>query len=222
MESVKRFFRAVEEGDRDRVAGLLGDEPALASARDEEGRTGLLLAIYHGHHEVVNLLSGHRPGTDIFEAAASGDASRIVELLREEPHRVQHTSTDGFSPLGLAAFFGHPEVVEVLLEGGADPNRTSRNAMKVTPLHSGAAHRDPAVALEICRRLLLAGADPNRPQTGGWRPLHRAAAHGHEGLVRLLLREGADPSVESDDGRTPLDMAREQGADGVVALLRAR
>lgn len=219
---VKSFFQAVTEGDRDRVAALLDADPELIEARDEEGRTGLLLAIYHGHHELVNLLSARRSEVDIFEASASGDAPRILELLRDEPRRVGYTSTDGFSPLGLASFFGHPDIVDLLVQCGADPNCPSQNAMKVTPLHSAAAHRDGTTALEICRRLLLAGADPNSGQAGGWKPLHQAAAQGNAPLVRLLLREGADPARTSDDGRTPLDMGREKGAAEVVALLEGR
>jgi len=214
------FFDAVAAGDRDRVRRLLDRHPDLADAKDAEGRSGLLLAVYHGHHHLVNLLARRRGDVDVFEAAASGDAARILELVREEPARVGYTSPDGFSPLGLAAFFGHPEVVEVLLESGADPDVPSRNAMKVTPLHSGAACGDPATALAICRRLLGAGADPDRRQTGGWTPLHQAAARGHVRLVRILLDRNARTDVRSEDGHTPLDLARERGHDRVVELLR--
>lgn len=219
MTQREDFFQAVTDGDRHRVARMLERAPSLSHATDPEGRTGLLLAVYHGHHELVNLLTRHRPSVDVFEAAASGDAARVLELVREEPARAGYTSQDGFSPLGLGAFFGHPEVVAVLLDAGADPNVPSRNAMKVTPLHSGAACSDPSKALAICRALLGAGADPNVRQAGGWTPLHQAASHGNGRLASLLLDRGADAAAASEDGRTPVEMARSQGHDEVVERL---
>lgn len=215
----RAFFQAVTAGDRDRVAVMVEREPSLLEARDPQGRTGLLVAVYHGHHEVVNLLTDRRPGTDVFESAASGRVGRVRDLIRDDPARLKAVSSDGFSPLGLAAFFGHPEVVALLLEAGADPDVASRNTMRVTPLHSAAAHGVADVALHICRLLLDRGADPDAAQAGGWRPLHHAAAHGNLELVRLLLGHGAERAPESDDGRTPLSMAREGGHEAVVRFL---
>lgn len=213
------FFSAVVQGDRARVEELVERDPSLLRAEDPEGRSGLLLAVYHGQHEVVNLLTGHRPGTDIFEAAASGRVARVRELVREDAARVGGTSSDGFSPLGLAAFFGHPDVVEVLLEAGAEPDVASDNTMRVTPLHSASAHAESVVAHRICEMLLARGGDPNAAQAGGWRPLHQAASHGNLSLVKLLVRHGAAVDPESDDGRTPVNMARETGHDDVVRFL---
>lgn len=213
------FFNAVVQGDRARVEELVREDPRLLEAHDAEGRSGLLLAVYHGQHEVVNLLTDRRPGTDIFEAAASGRLGRVRNLLREDPTLVGEVSADGFTPLGLAAFFGHPQVAEALLEAGAEPDVSSDNTMRVTPLHSAAAQGDSKVALRICRMLLARGADPNLAQAGGWRPVHQAAAHGNLALVELLVRHGADVEPRSEDGRTPLSMAREAGHDEVVRFL---
>lgn len=219
MSDAERFFEAVRDGDREQVEAHLDRDPDLIESRDAEGRSPLLLAVYSGNHELVNLLSERRPVADVFEAAASGDAARVLELVREEPRRVHYTSPDGLSPLGLASFFGHAEVVELLLRAGADPDQRSRNAMGVTPLHSGAAHPDPETAVRICRELLAAGADPDVDRRGGWTALHEAASRGNLPLVRLLLRWEADPGAESDDGRTPVDTAREEGEVEVVAAL---
>ncbi|MDX1567048.1 MAG: ankyrin repeat domain-containing protein, partial [Longimicrobiales bacterium] len=160
-----------------------------------------------------------RPTTDIFEAAASGRLDRVRDLVREDASLVGRISSDGFTPLGLAAFFGHPEVAKVLLEAGAEPDTASENTMRVTPLHSAAAHGDSRVAYRICEMLLTRGADPNVAQAGGWRPLHQAASHGNLALVKLLVRHGSEVAVRSDDGRTPLSMAREAGHEDVVRFL---
>jgi len=219
-EDRQAFFDAIEREDLDEVRALLERKPELSRAQDEEGRTGLLLAIYHGHHELVNFLSERRPEVDIFEAAAGGNAARVQELVREEPRRVEFSSPDGFSPLGLAALFGWPEVVSILLREGADPDVASKSAMRVTPLHSAAGYRDGAASEKICRELLTHGADPDARQAGGWTPLHQAAGQGNVRVVRLLLRYGADPQAAGDDGRTPEEMARENEHEEVVRVLR--
>lgn len=215
------FFSAIIQGDRSRVEELVSGDPDLLEAHDAEGRSGLLLAVYHGHHEVVNLLTNQRPATDIFEAAASGRVDRVRDLVRDDPSRVRGVSSDGFSPLGLAAFFGHPEVAGTLLEAGAEPDVASVNTMRVSPLHSAAAHGDPDVAYRICEMLLTRGADPDPTQAGGWRPLHQAASHGNLPLVKLLVRHGADVDPKSEDGRTPSSMAREAGYEAVARFLEA-
>lgn len=215
----REFFEAIAGEDLETVRALLERDPELSAARDEEGRSGLLRAIYGGNLELVTLLCEYRPEMDIFEAAAAGNAARVLELVREEPRRAHFTSPDGFGPLGLAAFFGSHAAVATLLRAGASPNVASKNAMRVTPLHSGAAHREPEVSAKICRELLARGADPDARQAGGWTPLHQAAAHGNRRLVRLLLRYGADAAPVSEDGRTPEDLARENDHPEVVELL---
>lgn len=75
--------------------------------------------------------------------------------------------------------------------------------MRVTPLHSAAAGRRPAMV----SLLLAAGADPHARQAGGWTPLHSAAQNGDRESARLLLAAGADPHTPNDAGRTPAELA---------------
>jgi ankyrin repeat protein len=96
---------------------------------------------------------------DLYEAAASESMERVEELVRADSSLVNTYSSDGFTALGLSAFFGHQEVVEFLLTAGADPNLAARNPMHVTPLHSAAAHSRPTVAFAVARQLLMHGAN---------------------------------------------------------------
>ncbi|MFC3918361.1 ankyrin repeat domain-containing protein [Deinococcus metalli] len=75
-------------------------------------------------------------------------------------------SPDGFTPLGLASFFGRAEAAQVLLEAGADVHAVSRNPMQVQPLHSAVAGNHEALA----RVLVAAGADVNAEQADGFTP----------------------------------------------------
>jgi ankyrin repeat protein len=219
MSQAKSFFLAVKAGNLSQVKILLRAEPALASAVGEDGVSAILLAVYHGRREIVNALLALDPELNIWEACAVGQHDRVVELLDRFPALVNAFAPDGFTPLGLAVFFGHPSVAETLVTRGAAINLPARNAMKVCPLHSAAAHHDPAVALALTRRLLEKGAAPNVVQTGGWTPLHEAARRGHPGLVSALLEAGAQADAPNDEGKTPLDLALASGHAEVIRLL---
>lgn len=74
--------------------------------------------------------------------------------------------------------------------------------------------------LELARRLLKAGADPDQPSRLGVRPLHLAIANGDFNAVKLLLDAGASPGTQDAAGDTCLIMAARSGrADVVTALL---
>lgn len=216
------FFQAVKQGSREEVERFLDGDAALVNARDANGVSAVLWALYRGHREVAELLVEKGAGLDLFEAAAVGRRDILEGILEKEPELVSAYSPDGFTALGLACFFGSQEAVEVLLEKGADPNAVSKNQMRVTPLHSAVAHRDGPRALEMTRALVAHRAEVNVAQEGGWTPLHQAAAHGQTEIVRLLLEQGADTQALSADGRTPLQMAQEGGHEPAAELLRGR
>src|SRR5436190_10496836 len=121
----------------------------------------VLQAIYQGDQARIDELLVGDPELDVFEAAGVGRTERLRELLEDDPTLANAWAEDGFQPLGLASFFGHPGVARVLIERGAEVNSASRNDMRVMPLHSAAATSDPAVRFELAELLLDAGADPN-------------------------------------------------------------
>jgi len=219
MSAERDLFAAIQVGDLAKLNSLLEGDANLARARNEAGVSALLWAQYTNRTEIADALLKHHGECDIFEASALGLLNRVAELLKAHPDLANAVAPDGFSPLGLAAFFGRKGVAALLLEHGADPNATSRNSVQVRPLHSAAAHSDPAISLAISQSLLDMGADPNTAQPGGWTPLHQAAAHGKKDLVRLLLDHGADPEARSEDGKSPLEMALKDGHPETAALL---
>ena len=218
MNDKEALFSAIKAGDLELARSLVQADPALAAA-DEAGGSAVLLAVYYGRAEMVPVLLGAGQPLNIWEASAVGQRARVLELLAQQPALVNAPAPDGFAPLGLAVFFGHPAVMETLLAGGAAVNQPSRNAMQVQPLHSAVAHTDPAQALRMARRLLDEGADPNAVQSGGWTPLHEAARRGHMELAALLLRSGAKAEARNDDGQTPLDLARAEAQAEMARFL---
>jgi ankyrin repeat protein len=150
----------------------------------------ILLALYKGERDRARELAAEAGSLDVFEAAALGDAARVEELLREDPELAKAWTSDGFTALHYAAFFGSPEAVRALVAAGADLDARSTNqefAPEATPLHSAVA----AGRMDNAEALLEAGADPNARQHGGFTPLMEAEQRGDLDFAELLIRHGA-------------------------------
>ena len=211
------FIDAVKRGDRGTVERMLRDDPALLGATDANGTSALLLAYYHGKAEVANTLLTHRPDLSLYEAATVGDASRIRELAAAGTD-LNAYAHDGFTALGLAAFFKRPDAVRALLDLGADPLLGSKPA-GFTPLHSAVADDTGRAAKDIVRMLLDNGGDPNAANATGGTPLHTAAFTGDVAMVQMLLAAGGNANIKNDKGLTPLDLARDRNNTEAAALL---
>jgi uncharacterized protein len=201
--SREAMIEAVRGGHADAVVALLAGDPSLASARDEQGLSAVLLALYHRHDAVREALLAADPELDVLDAAALGRVDRLRELLAADPESLNARSPDGFTPLHYAAFFGGADAVAALLAAGAPADADAGNRLQVRPLHSAVALGDHGAVLALLR----AGADPNVRQQGGITPLHGAAHADDPELVRMLLEHGADPSLTADDGRDARAMA---------------
>lgn len=211
------FFQAIERGEREAVARLIAAHPALVSAHSSTGVSASLYSLYYGEPEIAALLADAGATMTVFEEAALGRAESLGALLAAHPAQVNAFAADGFTPLGLAAFFGQPAAAQVLLDHGADPNLPSANAMRVAPLHSAVAAR----RLDIAEALLRHGAQVNATQADGFSPLHGAAQNGQVEMIALLLAHGADPHARTTGGQTPLDIAKAEGQEAAVAMLAA-
>ncbi len=220
MSDIAPFLDAVKRGDVGQVERLLGQDRSLAKASDDQGVSMILVALYHHQVPVARALASRVPRLSLHEAAALGNLGQVKDILAVSQGSLHTFSPDGYTPLGFAAYFGHPEVVAVLLDAGADPDLPSKNSMQVTPLHSAVANEDGDMALKIAMLLLDKGANPNARQHGGWAPLHAAALHGRRALGEVLVAAGAEATPASDEGKTPIQLARESGHDGFAEWLK--
>jgi ankyrin repeat protein len=209
------FFDAIKQGDREVVERELAADPGLIHAR-EDGLSPILAAAYHGHPAIASFLADKTVALTIFEAAATGKINNILRLLARDPQLVNAYAVDGFQALGLACFFGHPDVAEYLVKAGASINAPSRNELSAAPIQSAAA----AGHEKIVDMLLKNGADPNVREQGGYTPLHAAAQNGDLAVIRTLIYGGADMLARGDNGKTPLDLALEAGHMEAAKLLQ--
>jgi uncharacterized protein len=181
------LFDAIAAGNVDQVQAIASANPESVAARNADGVSAVLWARYHNRPEVVAAVLAADPPLDVFDAAALGRLDRLAEIVEADPEQANAWSSDGFTPVGLAAFFGQPEAVRYLVEHGADVHAVARNPMRVQPLHAATAARN----VEAVRLLLEAGADPDAEQQEGWTPLMAARRHGDDEIVALLLAHGA-------------------------------
>jgi uncharacterized protein len=207
------FVALAKSGDTDAVRAALHSSPEIVSAK-EGGVSGLLWAVYYGHPQIARIIADARNGAvDIFEATALGDRNALPKVVTAE--NVNAFSDDGFTPLGLAAYFGHREIVEDLLKAGADPNIASKNPLGVIPLHSALSGRHK----EIARALVEAGTDVNTPNKEGWFPLHYVAHSGDRETADYLTMKGANTSQVNNSGETPAMVARKLGHTDLADIL---
>jgi ankyrin repeat protein len=210
------IWTMISGGDEAGALRTIEADPSLAATRHASGASVVLWAMYHRRRPLAEKVAALRGELDVFEAAALGDKARLAPLVKADPSLVNATATDGFSPLGLACFFGAEDTAALLIANGAEIDRPSANPMRVAPLHSAVS----AKQADIVRRLLDAGAAASPRQQGGWTPLHSAAHSGDQAMVELLLDNGAERAARSDDGKSPADMAAAAGHVEIASLLR--
>jgi ankyrin repeat protein len=157
------------------------------------------------------------PSLAIFAAAIQGDCAQLESLLAANRSLVSTLSTDGWTPLHLAAYFGKLEAVRLLLNKGAQVNARSTNQMQNMPLHAAAAGSHH----EAVKILLEHGASVNARQHGGWTPLHAAALTGDIESARALVAGGADVQTRADNNQTALDLALTKAQQGMVDFLES-
>ena len=223
----QQFLKLIQRGATAEIADAVADDPTLLSWRDAQGVSALLWSIYTGQTLVRDFLLAEKARTglalDIFEAAAAGDTESLRKSLSAEPESVHTWSGDGWTALHLAAAFGTPEAVRLLLESGAKVDTVSKNPQTNQPLHATLALGRNRETIEL---LLTAGADPNARQTGGFTPIFSAAAANRRDLAEILIAHGANPAIENDFGQTAAGFARERNhtelADWLEALIRRK
>lgn len=215
MADVKTFHEHVKSGNLDAVRADLTGDPGLLDATNEAGQCAFLLAKYYKQASVADYLLGLKPKLDVFTLCVAGHTADVLAEIEKTPELLKAHSTDGWTPLHLAGFFGWPELANALLDKGAAVDSRSTNSMKNTPLHAAAAGGvTPLVDL-----LLKRGANPNLTQQGGWTALHAAAQSGNRAMVEALVAHGANINQRADNNQTPLDMALLKGHQDLVEFL---
>jgi uncharacterized protein len=195
--------------------------------RIADGRTDLVFDFLAAGNAVDAVDAG---GVSLMQwCAYYGDVSAIRFLLS------RGASLDALGDnrdLNAAAFHGHWQLCQFLIENGADVNHPLSDTLE-TPLHAALSHANRPAYNLVVRVLLAAGADPNRAtkpgvetgsfmrdcRTHGEMPLHRAAAFGNAEAIQMLLDAGAVVDARDAHGDTALAWASWHCRPGTILKL---
>lgn len=140
--------------------------------------------------------------------------TEVVDWLLDKGADVNLADDDGYTPLMLAAQYGHAAVVKRLLKKGANAKARTRTGHTALTLVWGTDGK-------VVPMLIKAGADPNARNNDGESPLLVAAHHDSTDAISELLKAKANPDLADKDGVTPLMEAARRGNVASVKLLLA-
>jgi ankyrin repeat protein len=172
---------------------------------------------------------GDDPLAKLIWAIEFGNTSAALRLVRSGipldglyARTAHKTSTWWTTPLIAAVMRREVEVLEALLECGANPNVLLPDGL--TPLeHAARAGLETMVQTLIERGAVI---EPRGDKLigSGWPMLHCAASGGNLDVVKLLLENGADIFARDESGRTALDIAADSQprSTWVAVYLRER
>lgn len=234
------LHNAAERGHLE-VVRLLIRCGASVDVRDGDGRTPVMLALAGDHRSVVELLidAGAKAGDAnqdldalLLRATWEGKAEMVKFLIAKGADPNKHGEPNHFlddTPLAIAVCAGRIDIVELLIDGGADVKVKDESGWSL--LHVAATQYDEpgqsrTPAVEMMKLLVAHGASVKARDEEELTPLHCAAYKGHEDVVAFLLARGADvnartvPDPRPDQGSWERDLGFRLGP-GVTPLHEA-
>jgi ankyrin repeat protein len=215
MPDVRSFQDSVKKGNMEAIQATLAAQPDLLNQPNESGQRAYLLAKYYRQEAAADYLLRQGAELDFFDQCVAGQTEKVMAEIGSHPERLEARSSDGWTPLHLAAFFGYPALAEALLAKGAAVDCRSSNDMQNTPLHAAVAGRRK----NMVQFLLEHGADANARQSGGWTALQGAAQNGDREAIEMLIANGAHVNARADNNQSALDLALMRGHQEIAELL---
>ena len=225
------LYYAAFYGLYDLAERLIAKHPEQVHVVDGGIVAPLPAALYHRHFRIANLLYRHGAVVDV-----RGDEGRtplycasmdgLVDIMRwllNHGADVNASRDGGRTPLQIASVNRRLEAVQLLLDHNAYVN--SQDHAGWTPLsrtiYVNHIHFSSPwdVTVDIVRRLLEHGADPNAGGHSHSPPLHQVSFIGWLQGAELLHRYGAKVDVKDQEGKTPSQIASENGYHEIAKLL---
>ena len=128
------LYLALRDG-APKAARALVDWPATkVDARNSHDETPLMMAALKGHLDMVKKLverdaDVNKPGWAPLHYAATSGHLAVMELLLEHHAFIDAESPNGTTPLMMAAHYGTPAAVKLLLDAGADTTMKNQQGL---------------------------------------------------------------------------------------------
>ncbi|XP_016160287.1 PREDICTED: ankycorbin isoform X4 [Ficedula albicollis] len=219
-----RLLQAVENGDPEKVASLLGKKGASATKQDSEGKTAFHLAATKGHAECLRIMVTH--GADVtaqdgaghsaLHLAAKNSHPDCIKRLIQSKCPVDSTDNSGKTALHYAAACGCLQAVQLLCEHKCPINIKDLDGNIPLLLAVQNGHT------EVCKYLLDHGADINTRDKNGRTALMMACEASSLNMVEAFLRRGADVSLVDVFGQNALHYAKLSENTGIQNLLSSK
>uniref|UniRef100_A0A8C2J673 Ankyrin repeat and sterile alpha motif domain containing 3 n=1 Tax=Cyprinus carpio TaxID=7962 RepID=A0A8C2J673_CYPCA len=151
---------------------------------------------------------------DLHTACSIGQYDVVAECIRRGDVDLDGKNIGGWTPLMYAAYIGHDNIANLLLETGVSVNATTSKGL--TPLMLAASCGNESIAYF----LLQQGAQHECKDVRGWTALLHSTATGHQQMVKFLLEHHADANIKEPlSGFTPLMEAAASGHEIIVQFL---
>ncbi|NXE40277.1 RAI14 protein, partial [Ptilorrhoa leucosticta] len=219
-----RLLQAVENGDPEKVASLLGKKGASATKQDSEGKTAFHLAATKGHAECLRIMVTH--GADVTAQDGAGHSALHLAAKNSHPDCVKRllqskcpadsTDNSGKTALHYAAACGCLQAVQLLCEHKCPINIKDLDGNIPLLLAVQNGHT------EVCKYLLDHGADINTRDKNGRTALMMACEASSLNMVEAFLRRGADVSLVDVFGQNALHYAKLSESTGIQNLLSSK
>ena len=149
---------------------------------------------------ILLLLAGCIGSDESLHSAVSRGNIERVRMLVERGADLNAEGMYGRTPLYYAALCGQSNIVDYLLDKGADPTKGASWKGHNTPLHVAAFEGHVSIVAALIEHGVKVDLLDDAQQT----PLHEAAWHGQPDVVRYLISQGADVNAKDKSGHTPL------------------
>jgi uncharacterized protein len=141
-----------------KVAKLLIDWPKTdLNAANEATETPLMMAVLKGHVELAAALLAkdadvNKTGWAALHYAATNGHIPLITMLLEKHAYIDAESPNGSTPLMMAAMYGTPAAVKLLLDEGADPLLKNQIGMTAVDFAQKALRQDVADMIGVAVR----------------------------------------------------------------------
>ncbi|XP_034854920.1 ankycorbin isoform X4 [Mirounga leonina] len=219
-----RLLQAVENGDAEKVASLLGKKGASATKQDSEGKTAFHLAATKGHVECLRVMVTHgvdvtaqdTAGHSALHLAAKNSHHECIRKLLQSKCPAESVDSSGKTALHYAAAQGCLPAVQALCEHKSPINLKDLDGNIPLLLAVQNGHS------EVCRFLLDHGADVNSRDKNGRTALMLACEISSSNIVEALIKKGADLNLVDSLGHNALHYSKLSENAGIQSLLLSK